>query len=255
MFILAISILGFAILIQNSARLIDRQLFDVKGMTKIGTFYVAMVLITMIALPRGYLSAWISIFVPLLATAVFVFVQMRRRASHFRQALTEVLALVALKMKAGRSFRQAYNEVVSESDPRLRGKLSEIGRAVVFSQQDKAVVRTNSSSIINSNHFVMDVIEELKVVDRQPHAASRRLSVFREKLRMEDDFRRRSGQILARIRAQSILMTGLYLALAIFVALKFGWNKNERLFAMSLALFAAGSFWIWWGGRRMKWKV
>jgi hypothetical protein len=262
MFIILISILGFAIGIRNSELLIAGNLFEKRAMTKIGTAYLVLVLILLFALPRGYFSVWISIFVPLLITAIAVFVIMKKRAMDFRDSFIAALTLISLKMKAGRSFRQSFSEVAAESEPRLRAKLSEIGSAVVFSPQNpdpnRNSLQLNANTAISaftSHQFIGEVVEELIRIDRQPHAASRRLAVFRDKLRLEDDFRRRSGQVLARIRAQSLIMTGLYVALAFFMAIKFGWRENSRLFAISLGLFTSGAIWLWRGGRNLKWKV
>jgi len=267
LFTLIISIFGFAVGIRISESLVGQNLFNQLEMTKIGTAYFALVIFLTLLLPKSHLSAWFAIFAPLLLMIVFISLLVKNRSHAFRVALSESLTLIALKMKAGRSFRQSFSEVAAESNPILRAKLSEIGSLVVFSQQNRDEARSDSTKSsdqvlksigvadVKVNNFVLEVIEELKRIDRQPHAASRRLNVFRDRLRIEDDFRRRSGQVLARIRAQSMIMTGIYVAMAIFIASKFGWRSNIRIFMVSTILFALGSLWIWRGGRNIKWKV
>ena len=247
MFVFLLSLFGFAIAIRIIDRLITRSLFDRNEMTKIGTAYFSMVFIAMIALPHRRSSAWIAVFAPLAMTGVALLALVRRRSRDFRSRMREALAIIALKMKSGRSFRQSLAETVIELEPRMRAKLSEIANVVVFSQQ-RASMRAEDA-------FVDDIIDELTQIDRNPHAASRRLAILREKLRAEDDFRRRSGQVLARIHAQSLLMTGLYLALLVFMTWKFGVRDNLKSLSISLALFIAGGVWVHWGGKRLRWKV
>ncbi len=245
-FAILLSILGSSIVIRMFESLIARDLFERAELTKIGTIYCAVVLLLAVALPRSHLWTWFAIFVPLALLALALCALVSRRVAEFKECVGEALALVSLKMKSGRSFRQAFSEVTIESGPRQRAKLSEIGSAVVFSQQNLRY---------GGGGFISEVIDELKRIDREPHAAARRLAVFREKLRIESEFRRRSGQVLSRIRAQSLLMTGLYLAIAIFIARKFGFQTNLRIFIASAGLFSVGAFWIWKGGRTLKWKV
>jgi hypothetical protein len=240
------SILGCVIGIRTLDRLIADHLFEKKEMTKIGTAYFCAVILTALILPHSYLSLWISVFVPLAVITITLFALVKKRSARFRIAVGEALALVSLKMKAGRSFRQAYSEVAAESRPLLRAKLTEIGSVVVFSQQ-----RIESMG----DAFINEVIEELTIVDRQPHSATRRLAIFREKLRIEDDFRRRSGQVLARLRAQSLIMTVLFVAMLAFMAWRFGFKQNMRVFLCSTLLFSAGSAWMLRGGRNLRWKV
>ncbi|MES2963436.1 MAG: hypothetical protein V4760_06065 [Bdellovibrionota bacterium] len=103
--------------------------------------------------------------------------------------------------------------------------------------------------------FVREFVDELALIDRHPHLAVRRLETFRDKIEIEESFRRRSGQVLARIRAQSSVMTGLYLAVSAFMIAKFGWSANAKLFAIATTSFGIGAIWLWCGGRNLKWKV
>jgi len=246
LFTVLLSLLGSAIVIRMCESLHENNFFTRVELTKIGTTYFCSVFALAILLPRSHLWTWFAIFAPIPLLAIALYVLISRRLNDFRHRIGETLALVSLKMKSGCSFRQAFTEVTAESHPRMRAKLGEINRAVVFSQQLRGRF---------GNRFVEEVVEELRRIDRHPHLAMRRLSVFREKLRIESDFRRRSGQVLARIRAQSLVMSGLYVAMAVFIAWKFGFRANAELFFISGSLFAIGSVWIWRGGRKLKWKV
>lgn len=246
LFAFSLSILGSAFAFRIFHLLISRDLFTKRELTKIGTACSISQLFMLLLLPRTHVDVWISIFLPLSTFMIALFAMVRSRMKTFKAAIREVLTLVSLKMKGGRSFRQSFTEVSAESDPRLRAKLTEIHGAVVFSQQ---------SADLKTDLFISELIEELIRIDQQPHLAARRLNVYRDRLRIESDFRRKSGQVLARIRAQSLIMTGLFVAMTVFVALKFGFERNLRFLVASTVFFLAGAVWIWRGGRKIKWKV
>ena len=109
-------------------------------------------------LPRSHFATWFSILLPLMIGIFAVKWVVARRETQFRDSLGEVLTMVALKMRIGRSFRQAFSEVASESRPTLSGKLSELLSAVVFSQQESTRAR---------NLFLNSVIDELRRIDQQ----------------------------------------------------------------------------------------
>ncbi len=246
LFAFLIPLLGFAFAFRTSRRLIDRDLFTRNEMTKIGTLYFSSSIALIIALPRTRFALWFAIFFPLTLTALAVFVLLKRRARLFQSVFRESLSIILLKMKSGRSFRQSLSEVTAETQPRWRAKLSEIASVVVFSQQNTRMI---------ADPFVAEIVQELSLIDRQPHAAARRLRVYRDKLRTEEDVRRKSGQILSRLRAQSLVMLGLYLAITVFMINKFGWVANRSLICASMFLFAIGSVWMFMGGRKTRWKV
>lgn len=246
LFSFSVSLLGFAIVIRISDQMITRKLFERGEMTKIGTAYFVSVIGLVLMLPHHRLAMWSAVFAPLILMIMCLALIVRKRSKAFRTRVREAITLMLLKMKTGKSFRISLSEVIAEADPHLRMKLSEISSVVVFSQQKTS---------LSGDPFVSELIHEFILIDRNPHNASRRLAVLRDKLRIEDDFRRRSGQVLARIRAQSMIMTGLYLAVLIFVITKFGWKPHAKVIGISVALFFAASIWIWLGGRSLKWKV
>lgn len=247
MFVFLVSLLGFAVAYRISMSFVHRNHLANSDMTKIGTACFLITLALLVMLPRERFMLWIAIFLPLMIMAFSLAALVKMRSKRFRERFRETLTLILLKMKTGKSFRQALAESIDESEPQHRVKMGEIVNVVAFSQQEE------SASI--SDEFVREAIAEFKRVDQSPHASIRRLTVFRDKLQIEDDFRHRSGQALAQIRAQSLVMTGLYLAVLVFTLHRFGWRSNSGLFITSALLFVCGAAWIWIGGRRMKWKV
>lgn len=240
-----ISLFGFAIVIRIGDSLVSRHLFSRSELTKIGTSVFIFEFVMSMFISRTHFGFWCAIFIPIIIAAFALCVRVSRRSKLFKRECARVLTIVLLKMKSGRSFRHSFSEAVAESDVLVRAKLAEIASSVAFSQQ-----RSDSA-----DHFVRELVEELSIIDRQPHMAARRLETFRDRLRTEDEFRRRSGQVLSRIRAQSLVMSGLYVAVCAFMIAKFGWSANARLFITSVMLFGAGAIWLWLGGRKKEWKV
>lgn len=246
LFAFAVSIFGFALAIRIADHLIARDFFDHHVMTKIGTTLFVCVIALSLTLPTSRTMIWFIVFSPLAIAAFALSLRVSRRASNFKIEVISALSIILLKMKSGRSFRQSLVETTHESTHHLREKLSEITSVVSFSQQKPRLIR---------DHFVRELVDEFILIDQQPHAAIRRLGVLREKLRTEDDFRRRSGQVLARLRAQSFVMSALYGAVAAFMIWKFGWRANANVLATSAFLFLIGLMWMLSGGRNLKWKV
>ena len=245
-FAFLLSLLAFFFFFRLSEYLIAEKFISRSAMTKIGTVYLLIVVSLFILIPHSHRMIWFSLYSPLFLLGGVMILVMKRRSIQFRETLCETLTLVSLKMKSGRSFRQAMGEASSECDARFRKQLSEIVSAVVFSQQ----------VCLHRRHtFVDEVVNELTRIDQNPHASLKRLGIFRQKLRIENDFRRKSGQVLARTRAQSLVMTILYIGIFAFMVWKFGWKENATALSTSALLFAVGGVWIFLGGRRIKWKV
>ena len=241
-----VMMIGFMLSVRSSRTLIDQQLISQTEMTKIGTLYFFAVALLVFVLPHRLIALSGAVFLPLVIVACGVMLLVHSRARAFRDQFIATLSLIILKMKSGKSFRQALLETADESSPSTRAKLSEIVNVVSFSQQNTTRAQ---------DQFVCEVIDELIKVDETPHSAIQRLSVFRDRLQIENDFRHKSGQAMAQARAQSLIMSFLYVALLFFVVSRFGFRGNERIILLSALLFAIGATWIWSGGRGFKWKV
>lgn len=244
---LIILISGFLFACRISDVVVARRWVAREHMTKIGTLYfIAMIACSFTFARDSALVLWMIAFAPHAVFACGLFVLRAHRSRAFRARFRESLTLILLRMKAGKSFRLALTDAIDESDPRWRPMLAEIRELVVFSQQ------TDTSSI---SRFTQSIVSEFRAADQTPHAAVRRLESFRDRVRLEDDFRHKSGQILRQIRAQSVLLGGLYVAVFVFVTHQFGWVDHSRLLFLSVILFLSGLGWIWFGGRRFKWKT
>jgi Flp pilus assembly protein TadB len=243
-FIIALSGSLFGIRISNRA--LNEKVITRTALAQIGTLYLLLLLVGVYVCRGSFFSLWVLVFLPL-ALFLFALSLLRKlRFQKFRDLFLEALQLIILKMKSAKSFRQSLSEVINESDFSLQTRLSEIRDIVVFSQQEKRVLR---------HPFIDLILQEFTNVDQNPHAAIRRLQIFRDRLQVEADFRRKSVQALKQIRAQSIIMSVLYLAILVFVSHEFGFVRNRNMILSSTLLFVCGLVWIHRGGRSLKWKV
>lgn len=236
---------GTLIGIRISRQLLEQSIFSENLMTKIGTVYAFSVFFGALFLTNSFQGLWILIFAPQIFFLICAIYLRKMREKSFRKYFRESLTNLILKMKTGKSLRQALHEIANESDPFMRRKLSEITEIVVFSQQKSRP----------TDSFVAQVIRELCRADQNAHSSMRILTTYRDRLRVEDEFRHKSGQVLSQIRFQALLMSGLYFAVLVFVSFQFGFHRNQKLIGVSLFFFILGLAWIFFGGRRLKWKV
>lgn len=243
-YIITMSALMFATRIM--VRVHRENIFTESALTKIGTAYFCALIAFNYFSSANIFALWLASFAPLVFFNVIIAIARFYRTRAFHRAFSDSLNLTLLKMKSGKSLRQSFTEVMSELPSTDAQRLREIFDIVVFTQQDKAVLQSN---------FVSMIVRELRVADQNPHSAIKRLQTLRMRIKIEEDFRRRSGQALKQVRAQSILMTGLFLAVVCFVIASFGFARHQHLILIAFTLFSIGLFWIHQGGRKLKWKV
>lgn len=243
-FIITLSALMFASRMFVRAR--RENILSESVLTKIGTAYFCAIIVLNYFSSSTISVVWLTSFLPLIAFVVGIEIARLCRTRAFHKAFSGSLNLTLLKMKSGKSFRQSFAEVINEMTPTHAQRLREIFDIVVFTQQDKEVLRSD---------FLALIVRELRFADQNPHAAIKRLQTLRMRIKIAEDFRRRSGQALKQVRAQSFLMSGLFLAVVIFVVINFGFHRNQNLILIAFALFAVGLIWIHHGGKKLKWKV
>ncbi len=231
----------------------DRILNEVVGqniivknqMTKFGTAYLIWILF-IFYFTSHILILWLLAFLPHLTFSLFITTLKKHRRKKFEERFEEILGVIIMKMKSGKAFRNAFSEAIAESPVTIQRILIDIRDVVVFSQQN------NSERI---SDFVQMIVMEFAKADLAPHTALKRLVHFRDRLKIQSDFRRRSGQIIQQIRTQSIILTGIYFALFFFVIGRFGFKENVRLIFISLSLFGSGILFIFNKGQKIKWKI
>jgi len=226
--------------------LYQKKLIQKQTMTKIGTAYAVLTLIFVIHAGKNQTFAWFGVFFALiLLNQVQLLLQYSRR-KHFRREFLHLLNLVVLKMKAGRGLSHAIIQSKESFDPFFQNKISEIYNVVCFSQH---------FDFKNTDLFLIEAINELKKAHQSKQNSLQRIIIFRQKLKIEEDFRHRSRLITQQTRIQLYILCVFFISLLIYVVSQFGIKQNSSLILSSTALFLIGFVACIFIGRKKTWKV
>ena len=251
------SLFGYLILAQSAVRFLRTRWVSPLELTKIGTAsFVIAFLIGKVTNTQSLTQLWfvVNAAPAMVFASVGVLIYSRRQI--FEARVDELLVSLLILMKQGNSMRSALDIVTQQSSPAMRLHVRELTRAVVFSQQEsERESREKSPRSWLFDRSFGRLVSELRWIDRESSTPVRSLGELRERLRNETKIRRRSGQATAQTRAQSIVMTLLFVALAIFSMSFFGGSDVVRWILLSAPLFLVGSIWIWRGGRTIRWTA
>lgn len=163
----------------------------------------------------------------------------------FKKQILPLVDQVLLGLQTGSSFRVSLLQAIQGQSPWARQQHLEIYNSVVM----------NGSESRLRSRFLLEVSTEFREMDRAQNKVVDHVRAFRRQIKMEEDFRRRSGQVSQQIRLQAIIVTFLYVALLIYIISQFGFLAHLGLILFSSSLFALGLALIFMLGRRMKWKL
>ena len=243
---LVIFVSVYWIFIRKLNELLENHLIKKELMTKIGTAQLVFLIFSYLISNKSNYFFLISVFLPLILVYLAHFIIKKQREAHFYKVFLVFLNQIILNMKVGNSFRSSFESLLDQYDDYFNEKIKEMYNFVVFSQQ-----KTQKFS----NDQVSVIVKQLIFSDRQPHLAIKRLENLRNKLKIESDFRHRSGQVSYQIRLQSLIIVCLYIALQVFVFSSFQTKQFANLIFVSNTLFFIGVFLIFRIGRNYKWKV
>ncbi|HEX7674552.1 MAG TPA: hypothetical protein VF412_10280 [Bdellovibrio sp.] len=184
----------------------------------------------------GILLISLKFFSPILR-----FFLMRRLSS----ALIPMLDSVILGLQSGKSFRISLQAAIENQNGWRRNQMREIYNSLITSEVSTSV----------KSALLKDLLAELAEIDRSQNRTIDQVRALRRHLKLQENFRRRSGQVTQQIKMQAIIVTALYFALLSFVIAQFGFFEHRKLILASVLIFFTGLFWIFNVGRRMKWKV
>jgi len=253
MMILVCSIVGLVSVAHLATLFVQSRVVSALDMTKIGTGSVLITLLSFFVGPPDTTSSlfliWFQIHGPIAGGLFFAILLAKRRDRCVVESLDEVLSRLMMRMKEGRSLAVALELVVNEIRPSLRPRWHEIARSVSFSPQKNAIAMELKSIRL------AEIANELRRVDQMTRSQLIELERWRARVRTERAFRRRSVQAMAQVRAQSIVLSVIYVLISTFSVTAFGWMATKTPFQISLPIFIVGLFVIWRSGGRVKWSV
>lgn len=253
MMVLVCSIVGLMSVAQLATLFVRSRVVSALDMTKIGTGSLSLTLLSFFWFsPTDFSNLfliWFQIHAPIAGGVFFAILLAKRRDREAVDSLDEVLSRLMMRMKEGRSLSMSLDLVVNEIRPSLRPRWLEIARSVSFSPQ-KNIIATELKSLP-----LAEIARELRRVDQMRRSQLIELERWRLRVRTEFTFRRRSVQAMAQVRAQSIVLSAIYVLIALFSMVAFGWNATKPSFHISVPIFLVGLFVIWRSGRSVKWSV
>ncbi len=166
-----------------------------------------------------------------------------KRQNEMKRQIPFILNALILNLRTGMALRPAILKVAEQfggySGLKLRLLHEHLVVKATMAQVDPVL-------------FELQVV--LKDCDREPHLISQRLSTFRHKLSVQESFIKKRQRALHQIRAQSAILTLIYVGVFIFVVRRFGFAEHGQNLLFSLMLFVAGVFVTFRQGAKIKWK-
>ena len=222
----------------------QNRIFDNQTLKNSLLIIIFLTLLCSLFVVERYFLLWIAVFIASFSIVVTIFVTTHFRERKFRQDFVDFLDRVILQVRSGHSFRNSLEVSNTKTPSSSRLKLEKIIEAVHFSEK-----------IETSNDFLREIFAEMSSVQLFPHKTLDRLCAFRRKIKIEDDFRRRSGRIVRQVRIQITFLLFMYVAVMSFVVSRFGFSENMRIILCSVALFGAGIVGFFYLGVKKQWKI
>ncbi len=243
---LLLSVFGFVVVTRTLMICADEFALTKQNTTMIVLFTFLLIVISIFLFQDHRFFFWIFIGIIWISLNIFPYFFRKKLIQKLKIRSISLLDEVILGLQVGKSFRTSLEQAVQNQNSWYRIQFLEIYSAVVASERPSKTTKTA---------FLNILIEEFRNIDQSQTKIVEQVRALRRQIKIEDDFRRRSGQVTQQIRIQAVVISFLYLALLSFVVMQFGFFQNQMLIMASSLLFIAGLAWIFLVGRGMKWKT
>jgi len=212
---------------------------------------IAMFLSSLLYLPVAFLShehiflLMMAAFLQFISFKIVFLLVNKRRIQKASEDFCHLIDELIIQMKSGMSFRTSLKAISARQDWFLSFHLNLLQNAMTSGIYEQSCAPKE----------LRESFYELFCCNSQSHNSISRLTALRHRLRVLSDFRRRSGQATVQIRAQALIMCGLYLATVVFMSRQFGFLQIADAVLVSGVLFTIGSIWMMKIGRNQKWKI
>ena len=244
MFPFLICFFGYIIKIRLISALFSRFNFEKNIQTK--TFFVILILDLII---QAFISSggilWCYQITSVITLLFIPSCLESLLESQLQRIVVPFLDHTILSVQTGISLRNSVKESANRFDGWKKYELLKACSSLILSSEE-----------INLKSGVLrHLFDEIGWIDRGRNTTLEQLKSLRWHFKVQEDFRRRSGQISQQTRIQAVIMTILYLSLLIFNGFEFGFKEQIGLMLFSGTLFIAGLILVFTIGRRLKWKV
>lgn len=197
------------------------------------------------------LSPWMTVpvlgillFVPNLAALRLEWILNLILKRLFREKVIQFFDELVLQMMTGKSFRDSFLLLTSNSRDFFQIKMREILHCPIDLKSHPDSLRSE----------LLEMAELVQSVEKSPHKALDRIQNFRRQLKWKQSFRKKSRQATIQIRAQASILSCLYLLLLIYtIIVQETWSVP--LHTLSISLFLIGLSLLFILGRNPKWKT
>lgn len=254
--ICACSVVGWMSASHLATILVRERIISAFDMTKIGTGISLLVMSSFFFMPpRSQIDAWLRLQLPVSISIVGAFLLAKLRNSAFENQLEEWISNLIMRMRRGHSLVGALEDHAAKNLSPNRIRMLAIARAVTFSPQKSSGPSPNEREKEVLNRRDREIAKEFCRINSCASHQIAELARWRAQMREQRIFRRRSVQAMAQVRAQSTLLSLVFAAISVFSTFAFGWKSVRDAMEIAGPMFLIGSFWIWRGGRRVKWTV
>ncbi len=246
MFILfSISMLGQALVHRTLLMIVQEFAISQHTLRSLVILNVLLMSVLTVSLNSSPATLWLFIGIILISLKFFAPILRFFLVRGLSSALIPLLDSVILGLQSGKSFRISLNAAIENQSGWRRNQFREIYNSLITAENVIAV----------KSALLRDLQAELAEIDRSQNRIVDQVKALRRHLKLQENFRRRSGQVTQQIKMQAIIVTALFIALLSFVIVQFGFFEHRLLILASVLIFFVGLFWIFNVGRRMKWKV
>jgi hypothetical protein len=242
-----LSVLVFAMRIYS--RINSQHLFTKKSLTKIGTshyFFLFLIYIKYFSQP---FCIWFYSFLSFIFIPAIIFAIKKTHQHRFYGDFLRFLSVVILKMQVGHSFQSSLELALTNEKWKHREVLKHIFENVVFTQQE---VSRKSGPFAS---FVDRILKEFSLIQSNQHQAIDRLCNFRNNLRAELFFSRKSRQIWIYFGYQLLILSSIYILILIFIVREYGFIRFQAVFFLSFTCYFMGIFSVYILGRKKHWHI
>lgn len=165
------------------------------------------------------------------------------RRGQFRPMTIEILDAVMVRMRSGHALKESFMWAVSFKPLWIQKVYIDFLQASQF--------KTN----ILADQQMSWVFSEIEKINQTKHKQIERFRNMRRKLKIEENFRRKSRKALTQVHAQAWVLSIMYVVL-LLITIKFNAAKNLKgVIALSTTLFAVGLLFLLRIGKNYKWKL
>lgn len=241
-----LSIIGIAIADRTLHQIENLRIFSKRSEKYLRSMcFLAVILLNFVSRKHVFSLVGVNAVIILSPLIIPVIIESYRHKK-IKDNLILIIDNLVLSMRSGKSFRVSLQHLVDHSDIYIKITLNELINALKYQKETK---------FLSNESEIQCFLAELALIDKTAHKPIEMLVALRRKLQMIKNFRQKSRQAMMQTRAQSLVTTGIFILVTIYVQFQFGLSNHKQLVTFSVIFFSLGFYFTFNMGRRYKWKI